>query len=625
MILEDGTLKVQPEGPTSFVHDIMQQVAWISATFATSPPGYGNITYCRPVLEPTHFPGSEYNVLIKPRFEKLPVGEKDWCWLSLFSNSVIAYGSTIPARANEVGLEMSIELMAGIIGACHAVIYDGGVVIKGFSSMFVPVKKTYEGIQWHYVANSDPDDRLSYEDGVKQCPNRLFLPVLDMSTLKTVRCFIGWNGLVDIQLGQEGIDFRNIKFSDAAEVKSLFRIQSGSVGFQQFGLAQLDVTFGKRDGKCHFQRNSRYRRIINASETMSVALFDTGERRGYLLPASGVLLLILYHRMLLGLGGVPVTKVKLTPSKDFTETLMRNGKVNVSSQDDEPLLVEEIISEIWSIIELLQAEIICSEKNKQLEIHTSWQDRLSGYEYMAVVKDLSPMPPKELEILKTSGGWPKLIPNINAVVLLASGFGDLIRPANEQETLCRQCRHVPGDKDYMAVPVERLMHLYSLAGSCQTKKQLTATGLQLHSRSTSLFEPCPNPNEKGCPCDRLSQISKSTSIGRVCAPELPKLNGAIIVGESGGVWKRLAKGHISITPKIFSQLNVPFDSETSTNWTSDNSRSSGLSEYSDFRDCNSSCLTSTVGDTNESEDSPIDIDHSDDIEPFSPPPKSKSK
>lgn len=118
------------------------------------------------------------------------------------------------------------------------------------------------------------------------------------------------------------------------------------------------------------------------------------------------------------------------------------------------------------------------------------------------------------------------------------------------------------------------------------------------------------------------------------------MNGAIIVGESGNVFKRLVKGHISITPRIFSQSNVPHDSETSINWSSDNSRSSVLSEYSDFRDINSSVLNNTVGDDEESEESPsnlgtsdLDIpesyrpkrcDDSNEVEPFSSAPQSKS-
>lgn len=56
---------------------------------------------------------------------------------------------------------------------------------------------------------------------------------------------------------------------------------------------------------------------------------------------------------------------------------------------------------------------------------------------------------------------------------------------------------------------------------------------------------------------------------------------------------------------------MPFDSETSTNWSSDDSRSSVLSEYSYFCDINSSVVTSTVGDNEEYEDSPSNFGTSD--------------
>jgi hypothetical protein len=63
-----------------------------------------------------------------------------------------------------VGLEIPLELLAGISGACHAVEFEGGVVMKGFSHMFVPVRKEQDRVQWHVIASLDPEIRLSYRD-----------------------------------------------------------------------------------------------------------------------------------------------------------------------------------------------------------------------------------------------------------------------------------------------------------------------------------------------------------------------------------------------------------------------------------------------------------------------------
>ncbi|KAJ8122133.1 hypothetical protein ONZ43_g1593 [Nemania bipapillata] len=494
---------------------------------------------------------------------------------------------------------MSVELMAAIIGARHAATFDGGIVIKGFSSMFVPVKRTKDGIQWHYVANTDPDVQLSYDEGVKQCSTRLLLLDLDFASLGTARSFIGWNSEVELRVGNETNDFDNIEFSDAPEVKSTLQIPGGSIGFQQFGFAQIDVTFGKRDGKCHFQRNSSYRRIVAAAERMFIALFDTGERRGCLVPASGLLLHILRHRISSGLGGVPASKVKIAFADNSTETLLKNAKLRLSPEEDEPLLLEEAVSEIWSILELLQAQSVSAEKNSKLEIHGTWQERLFAYEYKAIVEDWSPMPLKELGIRKTCGGWPKLVRDVNALVLLANGFGDLIRPIGNQ-SLCHQWKALPRELDYMAVPVNVLLSLYSLAGCRQTKNRLTATNLQLHGRGTSLFQPCPTPKEERCSCDRLQQVVSNSSFGQICVPELIEGNGAVIIGESGSLLRRLTKRSAPKITGTLSQASTVFDSETSsTNWSSDASKSSLGSESSDFRPSYTNSPASSVDDSSD--------------------------
>ncbi|KAL6409769.1 hypothetical protein AUP68_06164 [Ilyonectria robusta] len=573
-LCRDGTLKLRAKGPEAFVVDIIQQLCWLTATFSTSPPSEGAIAYCMSMIKPIRGSAPAEPIFrLDTSFTKLVADEKNSCWLSLFPNAVIAYGFPIPERANGMGLEMSVDLMAAIVGARHAVTFDGGVVIKGFSSMFVPVMRTRDGIQWHYVANSDPEVQLSYDEGVKQCSNRALLPDVHLASLATARCFIGWNSLVEIRLGDGATDFDNIEFSDATEVKATLQIPSASVGFQQFGLAQIDVTFGKRDGKCHFQRSSSYRRIVAAAERMFIALFDTGERRGYLVAASGLLLHILHHRVSSGLGGVPASKINIASAESFTETLLKNAKLRLSSEGDEPLFLDDVVSEIWSILELLQAQSISAEKNSKLEIHATWQERLLGYEYKAVVEDWSPMPLKELEILKTCGGWPRLVRDVNALVLLANSFGDLIRPIN-QPSLCHEWKTLPRNMDYIAVPGKVLLGLYSLAGCRQTKKRLTATNLQLHGGGASLFQPCPTPKERQCLCDRLHQVVSSSSFGQICVTELIEGDGAVVIGKSGSLLKRFMKRSTPKITGIRSHTNAAFDGETSANWNSDASRSS---------------------------------------------------
>lgn len=64
----------------------------------------------------------------------------------------------------------------------------------------------------------------------------------------------------------------------------------GAVGLQYFGAAQANFTFGLKDGKCHFHRSGSLKRFVPAAEKAPMVLYDTMEKRAWLVPASGVMI-----------------------------------------------------------------------------------------------------------------------------------------------------------------------------------------------------------------------------------------------------------------------------------------------------------------------------------------------
>ena len=81
---------------------------------------------------------------------------------------------------------------------------------------------------------------------------------------------------------------------------------------------------------------------------------------------------------------------------------------------------------------------------------------------MALVDQKSPLQRKDTKLEKTSGGWPNLIHDINAIVLFAQGFEDIIKPC-ESFGLCVRWKSLPKNKDYMAagISVSRMPQLPS--------------------------------------------------------------------------------------------------------------------------------------------------------------------
>jgi hypothetical protein len=127
------------------------------------------------------------------RYEHSPLHETEQtCWLPLFPGAVIASGFPIPERGNETGLKISLNLLAGIGGVQHTVEFQGGVVMKGFSYMFVPVQKRDDRVQWHAVSSADPDTHLTYRSGLAQCGSRALSQDVGLDDISKCRAIVGW-------------------------------------------------------------------------------------------------------------------------------------------------------------------------------------------------------------------------------------------------------------------------------------------------------------------------------------------------------------------------------------------------------------------------------------------------
>ncbi|KAF2972247.1 hypothetical protein GQX73_g1229 [Xylaria multiplex] len=557
-LMPDKTLSVLIRGTKSTIIDIAQQISWVSATLSLSPFGR-KVAYCNTTLVRD---ASYTGLLFKVERNFAPLQPiEDPCWIPLFSNAVLAWGFPIPERLGETGLEISIDLMAAIAGVRHAVEYDGGVVMKGFSSMLIPLKRNKETdtVQWHLVSSHDEETRLSYREGVAMapCSDRALLAEVDLQSPRTTRGILGWCNAAETVLGREDLNYENIDYSTTQEATRHFTIQSAGLGFQQFGAGQIEFTLGPKDGTCHFQRQGPYRMIVDAADKTPIALFDTGERRGWLVPASGVLLHIAQHRCWLN-SYSSTGRVAFKRGDSFRQGLLENESMALFG--DEKYKFKDMITDIWSILEFLLDQRVSASKSPGLVVKSPFQDVLQGYEFKAIVESRSPLKTKQCVIEKTSGGWASLVRDIDALVLFADGFEDLIRPVQGIQGLCHMWKTVPKHKDYLATTVEMLNDLYDVAGCRLSKEYLTSSRLQWHRGDSVIFEACYKINSWQCKCCRLQQIVPKASIRQVIPPGELKNEGGVIFGQPGS----LLNNHRGPSPfatkgtSIYSQPNTTF-------------------------------------------------------------------
>ncbi|CAN9120800.1 unnamed protein product [Alternaria alternata] len=537
--------------------ELAQQLAWLSSAFTISP-SKETLAYSSPLF----LRKSQGVFAIEVYHEPI---DENACWLPLFNGACIVTGFPIPDRGEEIGLEVSLKLLAGLSGARHVVEYEGGLVMKGFSHMFVPVRRQSERIQWHAVSSPDEETPLSYHDGISRCTSRAMLDEVGFQDLASLRVIVGWCSVAITCLGSSNVNYKNIDYTKTKEADSGPRCTGTSFGFQQFGVAALDVKFGLKDGKSHFQRAGPYQRIIQLAEGSPIVLHDVEGRRSWLVPATNVMLHVVQHRHHLNPFQVNGTSISLDTNvpigSSAREVLLRN-RTQVLYEDDDYTFMDDVLN-TWSILEFLLAQNISRQREAPgVPIPSSWHENIYGFEFKAVVLEDAPLKLKKTTISRTHGGWLKLIEDIDALVLFANGFGDVILPADEpDQDLCRKWRRVPHGQDYLTTTTNMLDKLFDKAGSRQDRKYLTTKSkLRWHQGSSTLFNPCRDVNL--CDCTRLQQLVPESLIKSAQPPASIADEGAVIFGRPERRCVPLCHTESQKCSSLYSQPNDPILSKS---------------------------------------------------------------
>jgi hypothetical protein len=125
------------------------------------------------------------------------------CWHGLFRNPTIVQGFPILARPLEVkGLEISLDMLYTLAETHYATRYDSGLLLKGHSTLLIPVRREDSSIMWHFLHRND-GQRIPYYDFRKSCPKEmitddLFTQNYDSQEFKH---FVGWTPYVSRYLG----------------------------------------------------------------------------------------------------------------------------------------------------------------------------------------------------------------------------------------------------------------------------------------------------------------------------------------------------------------------------------------------------------------------------------------
>lgn len=547
-------------GTEPAIAEIGQQLAWLGAALRPAPSG-DKMAYSTPKVTSTSGSVVTFKLSFRTNdIESIPRGAEPngSCWRPLFHNPVIVQGYPIRARLGEErGLEIPLNMMAGLGQASRVVEFDGGLVMKGHSTLFCPTRRVQNSLLWHYVFN-EPGERISYLSADTFAGGRLSMDECGTACLERSRHFLGWsssvevlagaynNGviliiclIVNLKSGTKDVKYEEIGWAGSRLAPPGIGLEKFSIVAGQFVTGGASFVRGTQDTSIYISRTiGPYQQTLHFAGNMHVVLYDVGDRRGWLVDGATALL----HITRTQLSSSPYSESDIFNIEDFhyadpvaglhaaRRALLdpRNRKMKIF--DD--WTYQELVEQNYHILERIhdtQTKILSSPV---FGLRFTDREKLVGYGFMDIVTGQNDLRPR-VATLKASGrGWVDFTRKITAITLLAKGLGDLIRPSRTSNRLCKQWSQVPKGKDYLVAGTAMLKKVALKHGDCDSDPLDLADGIYWH-KPDKLYEPCHCKHNGGRQtCDRI-QVLFPPSLGRKTHPDpFNCIDGAVIFGRS---------------------------------------------------------------------------------------------
>jgi hypothetical protein len=184
--LVEDHLQVTINAPIPVVIEAAGLLCWLGAVCRASDSPDSR-SYCTPVIRKTTVESEvqTYTISYPQRPHDEVEDEEDSTpksWQLLGRNPCIARGFPIPRRdQQQKGVEVPFTLMADLGCANSLNIYDDQLILKGISSMYVPVESGSSSLTWHFFPGVKKQ-RISWNKAFEKAlfPRRTHVPTLDI-------------------------------------------------------------------------------------------------------------------------------------------------------------------------------------------------------------------------------------------------------------------------------------------------------------------------------------------------------------------------------------------------------------------------------------------------------------
>ncbi|CAG9982282.1 unnamed protein product [Clonostachys byssicola] len=575
-VIAKPRLMVEICGDTCSVIEVGEQLAWLGAALRTSQRQEG-VVYCTPQIcdlpQDSTFlqrfksqPLSAGFLFCQIGFtqEDVPVSPEPMngrCWHDVFRNPVIVRGYPIRQRVEYgTGLEMPLNIMAGLVQTQQVDRFKERIYIKGFSTMLILTRRKEDSLYWHLVYNKD-GTRISYLDADEYKADQAH--DIAQSELESLRHVLGWCSEAKFYAGSSEAH-HPVAHSGLPRTHPGCALAGTKVSSGRMIKDGPEYSIGSKDKPVQITQKGTIRRLKWIS-TKFVLLWDTHDERGWLVNGTSALLHVV-RASLSHASKDPFRSAFLFKNTDMEEAETpftansavevlinkHNRNLRLYEDDDEDggyIFLKTQIDHFYSLLEKLidhQADV---SSNNNLSLTDRPRRYLEGWDFEDLVTDCDPLRPRVATIQPIGKGWVDFVRDIHAVVLHGHGFGDIIRPSGTG--LCEYWAELPKNQFYVASCLSDLERLSKASGG-QDEHEWVTRNLICHTPTTPfMFCQC-----KGGLGQDHSEPVQTLFPSTLCQALRPNVHRLELRGPGAIIF-----GHNSAFPWIWGDTGPPEEGE----------------------------------------------------------------
>ncbi|KAF4442817.1 hypothetical protein F53441_11645 [Fusarium austroafricanum] len=498
----DSQLIVRAKGADASISEIGEQLAWLGAALRNSPRQNG-LTYCTPIITAIYqnsttqadpaieLPDSDIACNIGFKIDQVPPPRhfaNGHCWHHIFKNPIIVRGYPfLPRKEQNTGLDIPLNIMAGLARARRIDLFNEQVYIKGFSTMLIPTKQDQSTVYWHLIYKED-GSRISYLDDALD--HECDISLLDLTTTRHV---LGWCSEANFYAGSAQAHY-NVKHSELPKANAECALAGIIVSLGKMITGGSSFELGIRDTPVHVSRNG-YIPQLKWISSKFVLLWDEQDKRGWLINGTSALL----HVVRASLAYDSTDKFKsafLFKSADLEESqkpftpdsaidMLINSKnlgLNLYPEKDGYIVLKHRIDQFYNLMEKMLDHQTGITRRSNESMMAKPRRYLEGWDFKDLATSRDPLHPRVATLESAGKGWVELTRALHAVTLVGSGFGEIFKPVSPN--LCQSWATLPKQRYVIASCVSDLEPIVRDHRSCTDEHVRLSDDLIWHTPTT---------------------------------------------------------------------------------------------------------------------------------------------